>query len=100
MVITALCGAVLQRRKLFFVAEHAPTIAAVTLQQRACLMIESGFWIFLVEGAVAGALFIALIWWVVGGTKQRDQERLRNATRIQSEGEISAPTRNDARDKQ
>jgi hypothetical protein len=51
-------------------------------------MIESGFWIFLVEGVVAGTLFIALIWWVVGGTKKRDDERLRNATKIQDNGEI------------
>jgi hypothetical protein len=51
-------------------------------------MIESGFWIFLVEGFVAGALFLALIWWVVGGTKKRDEERLRNAKKIQDGGEI------------
>jgi hypothetical protein len=51
-------------------------------------MIESGFWIFLVEGAVAGLLFLALIWWVVSGTKKRDDERLRNATKIQDTGEI------------
>jgi hypothetical protein len=51
-------------------------------------MIESGFWIFLVETFAAGGLFIALIWWVVGGTKKRDDERLRNATKIQDGGEI------------
>jgi hypothetical protein len=51
-------------------------------------MIESGFWIFLVEGIVAGVLFIGLIWWVVGGTKKRDEERLRNASKIQEGGEI------------
>ncbi len=51
-------------------------------------MIESGFWIFLLEGVVAGSLFIALIWWVVSGTKKRDDERLRNATKIQDNGEI------------
>jgi hypothetical protein len=51
-------------------------------------MIESGFWIFLVEGAVAGALFIALIWWVVGGTKKRDEARLRQATKIQENGDV------------
>jgi hypothetical protein len=51
-------------------------------------MIESGFWIFLVEGFVAGGLFLALIWWVVGGTKKRDEERLRNAKKIQDGGEI------------
>lgn len=38
-------------------------------------MIESGFWIFLVEAAVAGGLFIGLIWWIVGGTAERDRKR-------------------------
>ncbi len=37
-------------------------------------MIESGFWIFLVEGAAAGALFIGLIWWIVSGTGERDRK--------------------------
>jgi hypothetical protein len=37
-------------------------------------MIESGFWIFLVEAAVAGGLFIGLIWWIVGGTAERDRK--------------------------
>lgn len=38
-------------------------------------MIESGFWIFLVEAAAAGGLFIGLIWWIVGGTAERDRKR-------------------------
>ncbi|MEO7255732.1 MAG: hypothetical protein ABIZ83_15975 [Casimicrobium sp.] len=37
-------------------------------------MIESGMWIFLVEAAVAGGLFIGLIWWVVKGTAARDRK--------------------------
>ena len=41
-------------------------------------MIESGFWIFLVEAAVAGSLFAGLIWWVVSGTGERDR-KLREA---------------------
>jgi len=41
-------------------------------------MIESGFWIFLVEAAVAGSLFAGLIWWVVRGTGDRDR-KLREA---------------------
>jgi len=41
-------------------------------------MIESGFWIFLVEAAVAGSLFAGLIWWVVRGTGDRDR-KLRDA---------------------
>ena len=41
-------------------------------------MIESGFWIFLVEAGVAGSLFAGLIWWVVKGTGERDR-KLREA---------------------
>ena len=41
-------------------------------------MIESGFWIFLVEAGVAGCLFAGLIWWVVRGTGDRDR-KLREA---------------------
>ena len=41
-------------------------------------MIESGFWIFLVEAGAAGLLFAGLIWWVVRGTGDRDR-RLREA---------------------
>lgn len=42
--------------------------------QKATSMIESGFWIFLVEAGVAGGLFIGLIWWVVKGTPERDRK--------------------------
>ena len=41
-------------------------------------MVESGFWIFLVEAGVAGLLFTGLIWWVVRGTGDRDR-KLREA---------------------
>lgn len=37
-------------------------------------MIESGFWIFLVETLGIGVLFIALIWWIVGGAAKRDRK--------------------------
>ena len=37
-------------------------------------MIESGMWIFLVEAAAAGSLFVGLIWWVVKGTGERDRK--------------------------
>lgn len=46
--------------------------------QKAQRMIESGFWIFLVEAGVAGSLFAGLIWWVVKGTGDRDR-KLREA---------------------
>jgi hypothetical protein len=59
-------------------------------------MIASGSWLFILEGLVAGSLFVGLIWWVVGGTKKRDQERLRNATKIQDGGEIKDVKPNDA----
>ena len=29
----------------------------------------------MVEAAVAGGLFIGLIWWIVGGTAERDRKR-------------------------
>ena len=46
--------------------------------RKARRMIESGFWIFLVEAGVAGCLFAGLIWWVVSGTGERDR-KLREA---------------------
>lgn len=54
-------------------------------------MIESGFWIFLVEAGAAGLLFTALIWWVVKGTGDRDRklreadEKLRNEAAAKSD---------------
>lgn len=42
-------------------------------------MIESGFWIFLVETLSAGVLFIALIWWVVKGTSAKDRAKMDEA---------------------
>ncbi|MFN3628660.1 MAG: hypothetical protein ACK4XK_01180 [Casimicrobiaceae bacterium] len=51
-------------------------------------MIESGFWIFIVEAIVAGALFVGLILWVMRGPSKRDRERFEQARAIQSEGRI------------
>jgi hypothetical protein len=42
-------------------------------------MIESGFWIFIVEAIVAGGLFAALIIWVVKGTSAKDRARMEEA---------------------
>ncbi len=53
-------------------------------------MIESGFWIFLVEAGAAGLLFAGLIWWVVSGTGARDRklreadEKLRKAADVKT----------------
>lgn len=51
-------------------------------------MIESGFWIFIVEALVAGALFVGLIVWVMRGPSRRDRERFERAQRIQDNGQI------------
>lgn len=37
-------------------------------------MIESGFWIFLVETLGIGCMFAALIWWVVRGSDSRHRK--------------------------
>ncbi len=37
-------------------------------------MIESGFWIFLVETLGIGCMFVALIWWVVRGSDSRHRK--------------------------
>jgi hypothetical protein len=42
-------------------------------------MIESGFWIFIVEAVVAGLLFAGLIWWVVKGTSAKDRAKMEEA---------------------
>jgi hypothetical protein len=42
-------------------------------------MIESGFWIFIVEAIVAGGLFAALIIWVVKGTSAKDRAKMEEA---------------------
>jgi hypothetical protein len=42
-------------------------------------MIESGFWIFIVEAVVAGLLFAGLIWWVVKGTSAKDRAKMEAA---------------------
>lgn len=51
-------------------------------------MIESGFWIFIVEAFVVGALFVGLILWVMRGPSRRDRERFEQARRIQDNGEV------------
>ncbi|MBL8310138.1 MAG: hypothetical protein JNL19_06935 [Burkholderiales bacterium] len=37
-------------------------------------MIESGLWIFLLETLGAGAMFAALIWWIVRGAADRNKK--------------------------
>ncbi len=44
-------------------------------------MIESGFWIFIVEAVVAAVLFTALIVWVVKGTSAKDRAKMEEARR-------------------
>jgi hypothetical protein len=44
-------------------------------------VIESGFWIFIVEALVAGSLFVGLIWWVVRGTSAKDRAKMDEARR-------------------
>jgi hypothetical protein len=54
-------------------------------------MIESGFWIFIVEAVVAGLLFAGLIWWVVKGTSAKDRAKMEEArknAKVQDKGEI------------
>jgi hypothetical protein len=49
-------------------------------------MIESGFWIFIVEAVVAGTLFVGLIWWVMKGTSAKDRAKMeaaRKAAKVQ-----------------
>jgi hypothetical protein len=68
---------------------HRNTICTITL----CIhiMIESGFWIFIVEAVIAGALFAGLIWWVVKGTSAKDRAKMEEARRkakVQDNGEV------------
>ena len=54
-------------------------------------MLESGFWIFIVEAVVAGGLFVGLIWWVMKGTSAKDRAKMEEARRrakVQDGGEI------------
>jgi hypothetical protein len=54
-------------------------------------MLESGFWIFIVEGIAVGVLFAALIWWVVKGTSAKDRAKMEEARRkakVQDNGEV------------
>jgi hypothetical protein len=66
--------------------------SAATAERDVRRMIESGFWIFLVEAAVAGTLFAGLIWWVVRGTGDRDR-KLREADEQLRKASEAAPTR-------
>jgi hypothetical protein len=66
-------------------------IQSRSLHSRQTPMIESGFWIFIVEAAVAGMLFAGLIWWVVKGTSAKDRakmEELRRKAKVQDNGEV------------
>jgi hypothetical protein len=57
-------------------------------------VIESGFWLFIVEGLVAGILFAALIWWVLKGTSAKDRAKMEEARRkakVQDNGEMKPP---------
>ena len=56
-------------------------------------MIESGFWIFLVEAAVAGCLFAGLIWWVVRGTGERDRKLREADQKLREDAERKATKR-------
>ena len=53
-------------------------------------MIESGMWIFLVEAAAAGCLFVGLIWWVVKGTGERDRRLKEFDEKAQKDAEMAA----------
>jgi hypothetical protein len=52
-------------------------------------MIESGFWIFLVEAGAAGLLFTGLIWWVVKGTGDRDRKLREADEKLRKEAEAN-----------
>jgi hypothetical protein len=57
-------------------------------------VISSGFWLFIVEGLVAGVLFAGLIWWVLKGTSAKDRAKMEEArrnARVQDNGEIKPP---------
>ncbi len=54
-------------------------------------MIESGFWIFLVEAGAAGSLFVGLIWWVVKGTGERDRKLREADAKLRKEAEAKSP---------
>jgi hypothetical protein len=61
---------------------------------RSLTMLESGFWIFLVEAAVAGLLFAGLVWWIVKGTSAKDRAKMDEARRnakVQDNGEVRDP---------
>ena len=52
-------------------------------------------WIFLVEAAAAGCLFVGLIWWVVKGTGERDRKLKEFDDKVRKEAEtVSKKTDN------
>jgi hypothetical protein len=58
-------------------------------------VIESGFWLFIVEGLVAGLLFAGLIYWVLKGTSAKDRAKMEEArrnARVQDNGEVRPPS--------
>lgn len=58
--------------------------------RKAWNMVESGFWIFLVEAGVAGLLFTGLIWWVVSGTGERDRKLREADEKLRAEAEAKS----------
>ena len=53
-------------------------------------MIESGFWIFLVEAGAVGSLFAGLVWWVVRGTGDRDRKLREADEKLRKEAEAKS----------
>ncbi len=53
-------------------------------------MIESGFWIFLVEAGAVGCLFAGLVWWVVRGTGERDRKLREADEKLRKEAEAKS----------
>jgi len=80
-------GAVLQPASVAITKIDEQT---ATVKREVPSMIESGFWIFLVEAGAAAILFGGLIWWVVSGTGDRDRklreadEKLRKAAEAEA----------------
>ena len=60
--------------------------------RKARRMIESGFWIFLVEAGAAACLFGGLIWWVVKGTGDRDRKLREADEKLRKAAEAAAET--------
>lgn len=80
-----------------------PTISATKIgtlsdavMRETVAMIESGMWIFLVEAAAAGCLFVGLIWWVVKGTGERDRKLKEFDEKARKDAETAAGKANKA----